>query len=64
MAATAFGTHTIKSPYAPNGVDHTLSGSTTYLLYSGTQTNVPDEMNSTIDPLVGYNFKRCCRCQC
>ena len=31
-AATAFGTHTIKSPYAPNGVDHTLSGSTTYLL--------------------------------
>ena len=24
-AATAFGTHTIKSPYAPNGVDHTLS---------------------------------------
>jgi len=58
-AATAFGTHTIKTPYALNGVDHTLSGSTTYLLYSGTQTNVPDEMNSTIDPLVGTNFKRC-----
>ena len=58
-AATAFGTHTIKSPYAPNGVDHTLSGSTTYLLYSGTQTNVPDELNSTIDALVGTNFKRC-----
>ena len=58
-AATAFGTHTIKSPYAPNGVTHNLSGSTTYLLYSGTQTNVPDELNSTIDALVGTNFKRC-----
>ena len=29
------------------------------IYFSGTQTNVPDEMNSTIDALVGTNFKRC-----
>lgn len=56
-SSSPFGSHIVTSPFGSSSGTPSFTG--TVLLYSGSETGVPDETSGTIDPLIGNTFKRC-----